>query len=162
MREEVFLPLGLTHMSVDIGPGLEKYEAVRYGTDGLRIPFYDFDHPGGSAIYASAHDLVRFGMFHLGDRQPDQREIVSDTFGDKCRSRQPRAAKTRVTASAGRRKNAQGETMVSHSGGMGGVSTLLTLVPSKARGRGRARQLEFGAAVLDLERDSRRALPRFG
>ena len=28
-------------------------------------------------------------------------------------------------------KNAQGETVVSHSGGMGGVNTLLTLVPGK-------------------------------
>ena len=80
MREQVFLPLGLTHMSVDIGPGLERYEAIRYGTDGLRIPFYDFDHPGASAIYSSAHDLVRFGMFHLGDRLPDQKEILSEEW----------------------------------------------------------------------------------
>jgi CubicO group peptidase (beta-lactamase class C family) len=29
MREEVFLKLGLTHTSVGIGPGLERYEAVR-------------------------------------------------------------------------------------------------------------------------------------
>jgi CubicO group peptidase (beta-lactamase class C family) len=132
MREEVFLPLGLTHMSVDIGPGLEKYEAVRYGTDGLRIPFYDFDHPGGSAIYASAHDLVRFGMFHLGDRQPDQKEIISDSL---------RRQMQEPTAESGKSqgygigwlvdKNSQGETIVSHSGGMGGVNTLLTLVPGK-------------------------------
>ena len=34
MREEVFLPLGLTHTSVNIGPGLEKHQAVRYRIDG--------------------------------------------------------------------------------------------------------------------------------
>ncbi len=132
MREEVFLPLGLTHMSVDIGPGLEKYEAVRYGADGLPIPFYDFDHPGGSAIYASAHDLVRFGMFHLGDRQSDQKEIISDSW---------RRQMQEPTVESGKDqgygvgwfvdKKAQGQTMVSHSGGMGGVNTLLTLVPDR-------------------------------
>jgi len=132
MREEVFLPLGLTHMSVDIGPGLEKYEAVRYGPDGLRIPFYDFDHPGGSAVYASAHDLVRFGMFHAGDRQPDQREILADENRHKMQE-----PTFQISPDHGYGlgwfidKNAQGDTQVSHSGGMGGVSTLLTLVPAR-------------------------------
>src|SRR5439155_14996538 len=56
MREEVFLKLGLTRTSVGIGPGLEKLAATRYGGDGLPIPFYDFDHRGASAIFASAHD----------------------------------------------------------------------------------------------------------
>lgn len=36
-REEVFLPLGMTHSSVGIGPGLDAFEAKRYGeTDPLR------------------------------------------------------------------------------------------------------------------------------
>jgi CubicO group peptidase (beta-lactamase class C family) len=65
MRTEVFLPLGLTHTSVDIGPGLEPFVAQRYDSKQRPIPFYAFDHPGGSAVYSSAHDLVRFGMFHL-------------------------------------------------------------------------------------------------
>ncbi len=132
MREEVFLPLGLTHMSVDIGPGLEKYEAVRYGPDGLRIPFYDFDHPGGSAVYASAHDLVRFGMFHVGDRQADQREILSD---ENRRKMQDATFETSPDHGYGLGwfidKSPAGDVQVSHSGGMGGVSTLLTLVPSR-------------------------------
>ena len=83
MREEVFQPLGLTHTSVNIGPGLEKHQAIRYGTDGLPIPFYDFDHPGGSAVYASAHDLVRFGMFHLKAHLPDQKAILKDQTIDE-------------------------------------------------------------------------------
>src|SRR5262249_49348966 len=82
MREEVFLKLGLTHTSVGIGPGLERYQAIRYGEDGLPIPFYDFDHRGASAIYASAHDLVRFGLFHLKAHLPDQKAILSDASID--------------------------------------------------------------------------------
>ncbi len=132
MREEVFQPLGLTHMSVDIGPGLERYEAVRYDTDELRIPFYDFDHPGGSGTYSSAHDLVRFGMFHLGDRLPDQKEIISEEWRKKMQEPTVDSGNNDgygIGWSIG--KNAQGDVVVSHSGGMGGVSTLLTLVPTK-------------------------------
>ncbi|MGA7341723.1 MAG: serine hydrolase domain-containing protein, partial [Terracidiphilus sp.] len=61
MRDAVFLKLGMTHTSVGVGPGLEKFQAIRYDQKGSPIPFYDFDHPGASAIYSSAHDLVRFG-----------------------------------------------------------------------------------------------------
>jgi CubicO group peptidase (beta-lactamase class C family) len=132
MREEVFLPLGLTRMSVDIGPGLEKFAAVRYGADGLPIPFYDFDHPGGSAVFASAHDLARFGMFHVGSKLADQREILSDEWRTKMQ--EPTADIER-----GRRygigwfvqDDKLGRRVVSHSGGMGGVSTLLSIVPEQ-------------------------------
>jgi len=27
------------------------------------VPFYDFDHPGASAVFCSAHDLLRFALF---------------------------------------------------------------------------------------------------
>lgn len=132
MREEVFLPLGLTHTSVDIGPGLEKQAAVRYGGDGLPIPFYDFDHPGGSAVFASAHDLVRFGMFHACTPQPDQKEILSP---DARKRMQEPTAEIDKNQQYGLgwflRTGSGGERVVSHSGGMGGVSTLLTIVPER-------------------------------
>ena len=44
---------------------------------------YDFDHPGGSAVFASAHDLIRFAMFHLKNHLPDQRPIISDESIDE-------------------------------------------------------------------------------
>ena len=34
MRREVFLPLGMTHASVNIAPDLEAFQAIRYGADG--------------------------------------------------------------------------------------------------------------------------------
>jgi CubicO group peptidase (beta-lactamase class C family) len=132
MRQEVFLPLGMTHTSVNIGTGLEKYQAIRYGTDGLPIPFYNFDHPGGSAIYASAHDLVRFGMFHLKANLPDQKAILKDETIDEMK---------KATIATGNdsgygigwstNKNSGGSRIVMHSGGMGGVSTLLVLFPEE-------------------------------
>jgi len=129
MREEVFLPLGMTHTSVDIGPGLEKYQAVRYDTDGLPIPFYNSDHPGASAVYASAHDLVRFGMFHLKAHLPDQKAILKDETIDEM---QKATADTNeygigwsTIVPGGRRGIAW------HSGAMAGASTVLFLDPPK-------------------------------
>ncbi|RPJ85305.1 MAG: class A beta-lactamase-related serine hydrolase, partial [Acidobacteria bacterium] len=56
MKTEVFLPLGLTRTSIDVEPGLEDYQAVRYDTRGNPVPFYISDHPGASQVYSSAHD----------------------------------------------------------------------------------------------------------
>lgn len=129
MKTEVFLPLGLAHMSVDIGLGLEKYQAVRYGTDGLPIPFYDFDHLGGSAIYASAHDLVRFGMFHLKAHLPDQKAIISDESIEEMHKPTADLAPGQGYGIGWITENRSGHHVVLHTGGMGGVSTILGLFP---------------------------------
>src|SRR5262245_15485651 len=128
MREEVFLPLGLTHTSVNIGTGLEKHQAIRYGTDGAPIPFYDFDHPGASAAYASAHDLVRFGMFHLKSHLPDQKAILKDETIDEM---QKGTVDNNYAIGWATSVSPGGRRRVSHSGGMGGVSTLLRLYPAE-------------------------------
>ena len=130
MRTEVFQPLGLTRMSVDLEPGMAKHQAVRYGVDGLPIPFYAFDHPGGSAVYASAHDLLRFGMFHLKTHLADQKPILSDQAIDEMQ---------RPTAEPGPGAGygigwstgvyPGNHRTVAHSGGMGGVATSLRLFP---------------------------------
>ena len=101
MRDEVFQPLGLTRTSVDIGPGLEDFAATRYATDQSPIPFYDFDHPGGSAVFSSAHDLVRFGMFHLGHDLDHQRRIISDAAIEAMRRPIRESAPATRTGSAG-------------------------------------------------------------
>ena len=132
MRQEVFLPLGMTHSSIDIAPGLEQYAAVRYAADQTPLPFYDFDHPGASAVFASAHDLVRFGMFHLKQKSDDQRAIISDESIDEMQ-------KPTADAGSGRHygvgwfiaPDEHGYATVSHTGGMGGVRTRLCLVPSE-------------------------------
>lgn len=140
MRREVFMPLGMTRTSIDIGPGLEPYVATRYELDGTPIPFYDFDHPGGSAVFASAHDLVRFGMFHLKNHLPDQKAILSDALIDAMH--RPTADRGMSGPAATRSKGPltgysvgfsiderNGYHMVSHSGSMGGVATQMLLLP---------------------------------
>jgi len=131
LRREVFEPLGMHRSAVDVPPGIEDEQAVRYAADGTAVPFYDFDHPGGSAVYASAHDLVRFAMFHLGDAVDGQRRIISEA------SRRAMQRPTMVTGPNrgygigwATRKSEAGVELVSHTGGMGGVATSLTLVPA--------------------------------
>ena len=92
VREEVLLPLGMRRSAVGLPDALRQYQAVRYGTDGLPIPFYDFDHPGGSAVYASAHDLVRFGMFHLKNHLAGQKRILKDSSIDEMQRPTARVA----------------------------------------------------------------------
>jgi CubicO group peptidase (beta-lactamase class C family) len=130
MRTEVFLPLGMTHSSIGIGPGLGKQHAIRYGTDGLPIPFYDFDHPGASAVYASAHDLVRYGMFHMKAHLSDQKSILSDESIDEMQ-RPTTPAEENWSYGIGFRSglHSSGHRVVWHTGGMGGVSTLLCMLP---------------------------------
>jgi len=78
MKEKVFEPLGMTRTSVLIEPSLKEYVAQMYDERQKPIPFYDFDHRGASAVLSSAHDLVRFGMFHLKNHLQDQKQILTD------------------------------------------------------------------------------------
>jgi len=77
MKEEVFLPLNLTHTSVKIEKGKEKYAAALYDRKGCPIPSYISPTQGNGSIYSSSHDLIRFGMFHLKDHLADQKQILS-------------------------------------------------------------------------------------
>lgn len=130
MRDEVFVPLGLHDTAVNVPEGREVDAATRYDGEGESLPFYDFDHPGASAVFSSANDLVRFGMFHLKDHRADQQAILSDETIDAMQ--QPTAT---VSKAAGygigwtTRRDWQGYEVVAHSGGMPGVATMLTLVP---------------------------------
>ena len=139
MRREVFLPLGMTRASVDIEPGLDAYQAKRYTDDGLPLPFYDFDHSGASAVFCSAHDLLRFGMFHLKQRLPYQKAVLSDESVDAMQvptaeqgQGNPAASNLRPTSKYGIGWAINDDELglrISHSGGMGGVSTKLTMLP---------------------------------
>jgi CubicO group peptidase (beta-lactamase class C family) len=134
MRSAVFEPLGMTRSRVSTGAGLGSGAAVRYDAENRPIPPYDFDHRGGSAVYSSARDLVRFGMYHLGHRVRDQHPILSDSMR--------RAMQRIATPDPGLGEQGyglgwlvmeddHGFRRVSHTGGMPGVSTALHLYPEE-------------------------------
>src|SRR5215204_2663436 len=128
MRDEVFKPLGMTTTTIGTGAGLAN-SAVRYTAQGKPIAFYDFDHRAASAVYTSAHELVRFGMFHLENHLKDQRPVLKDsTLG----AMQRRATPGDTTSGYGLGwliGSDQGMRVVSHTGGMPGVATTLKLYP---------------------------------
>lgn len=133
IRREVFIPLNMPRASIGIGPGLGPHCAVRYTRNGVPLPFYDFDHPGGSAAFCSANDLARFGMFHLKAHLPDQRAILSDGAIDAMQT-----LEARIGDRAGYGigwfvlEDDNGLHAVRHDGSMPGVRTRLYLVPSES------------------------------
>ncbi len=131
MKNEVFQPLGMTRTSVNIDPDLEDNIALRYDENQRPIPFYDFDHRGASAVFSSAHDLVRFGMFHLRNHLKGQNPILKDETIDAMQMEvDPKVSDSRYRLGWAAGK-IYGYQFVSHSGGMPGVATGLTLLPSE-------------------------------
>jgi CubicO group peptidase (beta-lactamase class C family) len=132
IRRSVLLPLGMNRSSIGIGPGLESYQAKCYGPDGLPIPFYTFDHRGGSALYASIHDLLRFGMFHLKTPLDDQKRILTDASLDDMRQIQATIAPGLYYGTGWWvRDDGGGHRIVEHLGGMPGVGSDFLLLPDE-------------------------------
>ena len=127
--DNVFAPLGMEHSDIPTKADPGRHRAVRY-RDGKPLPFYDFDHRGGSAVFASAHDLVRFGMFHLKMLQPDQESILPDGRIDEMQKALVHGAYD--YGIGWMIYPEQGDYRLIHHGGvMGGVRTNLSLIPSE-------------------------------
>jgi CubicO group peptidase (beta-lactamase class C family) len=131
MRDEVFEPLGLAHTDVLIAPGPEELVAVRYKTPKNPLAFYDFDHRGASAVYSSAHDLVRFGMFHLKNHLSDQKPILKDKTIDLMQEAVDPSLPKSSYKLGWSVYDLFGSKTVSHGGGMPGVTTNLRILPEE-------------------------------
>lgn len=130
LKSEVFAPLGMTRSAVLLEPGPEADVAQRYAQPQKPFPFFDFDHRGASAVWCSAHDLVRFGMFHLGQHTDGQKPVLSAKgIQAMQRARDPRLPRSAYGLGWSSYTNS-GVRFVSHSGGMFGVGARLTLLPS--------------------------------
>jgi len=133
MRTLVFAPLDLPHSTVGIAPGLERYAAARYDSRTSTIPFYTFDHLGASAVYSSAHDLIRFAMFHLKDHLSDQQAILDDETIDLMHRLDTPMDPPNEFYGLGffGTSDEHGLKSIGHDGGMPGVSTTMRLYPDE-------------------------------
>ncbi len=132
LTQEVFIPLNMPHASVDLPAHFSPHAAVRYAPNGQPLPGYTFDHPGASAVWASAHDLVRFGMFHIKAHMIDQRAILSDAAIDAMQKPTVSVSETSGYGVGWRIvENDFGYRTVGHDGSMGGVRTRLLMVPDE-------------------------------
>lgn len=130
MQQNVFGPLGLTHTSVDLPAPLEAFRAVRYDAGNHPVPDYTFDHIGASALYSSAHDLVRFGMFHSRSLRGAKTILNAANIAEM----QKPTAETGPESGYGigwftNRHNR--DLAVWHTGSMPGVATILLMVPAQ-------------------------------
>lgn len=124
VRAQVFEPSGMT--SAHIGPSYVGggAHAVRLASDGREYPAYDTSHPGGSLLWATAGDLARFAYAQVcGDDallSPAMRAAALDPLPwNRFRGYGMGWIVT------------NGEPVsIGHSGGMGGVTSMLVAVPS--------------------------------
>ena len=126
LRSEVFQPLGITRASVGFEPNLEKHTARSYNLEiGLRPP-------AGGGVYCSAHDLLRFGMFHLKTLAPNQKAILSDRSIDAMQNETVDAgSKGRYGLAWWVEENRFGYRSVLAQGGTDAAQAWLRLMPSE-------------------------------
>jgi CubicO group peptidase (beta-lactamase class C family) len=130
LNDDVFLPLGMKHSAAP-GPHLGSEHAVGYRPDGQREIDYTRNYAPAADVYASAHDLLRFGLFHLKAHLPDQQQILSDKNIDEMKN---------VTVPMGNaeygfgwhiRHDSKGRRQVLHGGASAGADAQFTLVPEE-------------------------------
>jgi CubicO group peptidase (beta-lactamase class C family) len=130
MRRAVFMPLGMKRTAIGTGRGL-KDAAIRYDDSLKAVPFYDFDHRGASAVWTTAHELLRFGMFHLRDHLPDEKPILADSTILAMQHVRTPGDTAHGYGLGWLLDDDHGYRRVSHTGGMPGVATSLDLYPSE-------------------------------
>jgi CubicO group peptidase (beta-lactamase class C family) len=130
LRAAVFLPLGMTRSTVGDDPVFQPYEAVRYGDDGQPIALYETDHDGASAAWASAHDLVRFGMFNLKLHLKDQAAILPDESIDAMHRSTVEEGNGDSYGTGWEIRRRSGYSLVEHTGDMPGVAAVLRMAPT--------------------------------
>ena len=130
MRRAVFAPLGMPRTAIGTGRGLTG-AAVRYDDSLQAVPFYDFDHRGASAVWTTAHELVRFGMFHMHDHLPNQKQILADSTITAMQHARTPGDTAHAYGLGWGLDDDHGYRKVQHTGGMPGVATVLDLYPSQ-------------------------------
>jgi CubicO group peptidase (beta-lactamase class C family) len=137
MRDEVYRPLGMTSAVFDPDIHRPGNLAAEYDNQGGLVPFHTCDTPGAGNGYASARDLIRFGMFHLKDHLKDQKLILDDAAIDRMQTERDGAVHPGGGGNESYglgwffKQTAAGVRTIWHEGGWTGASVMLKLVPSE-------------------------------
>ncbi len=135
MRSQVFEPLGMVTTWVGLHPEWSGLAAEKYDS-GLRpIPAMSMDTPAAGGCFASAYDLVRFGMFHLKNNLPGAPALLSKDAIEAMQTEKDETA----SYPAGRMyglgwffdEDDNGYRTVWQEGGIDGATSILKLVPSE-------------------------------
>ncbi|AXI76638.1 serine hydrolase domain-containing protein [Peterkaempfera bronchialis] len=120
VRERVFAPLGLT--AAHLGPRHQGLQAVPHTADGRAYPAYGTSHPGASLGWATASEAALFGLSYSRLLRPETATAMLD--GIPIDGRLGYGLGWFVSSGDGPRT-------VSHSGSMGGVATMLVVLPDQ-------------------------------
>ena len=144
LKRTLFDPLGMRRTFAELPPGREKEAAGRYGVDITTQYDYDLagrfvrtgphstDHPGGSSMWSSASDLIRFAQMHINGGVLNQTRILREESARimqnlTVESNEEPGRKYGVgwwgDSSIGRRN-------FSHSGGGPGMGVMLSAYPN--------------------------------
>jgi CubicO group peptidase (beta-lactamase class C family) len=127
LQNEVCKPLGLSQVSVGPDPAREKDTARAYNA-----ATHELVPLSKSGVYCSAHDLLRFGMFHLKTPLPDQKAILPSRSIDAMQNDTVDAGRgTRYGFSWWVEENRFGFRSVLSQGGTYAAQAWLRLIPSE-------------------------------
>ena len=132
LHDRVLQPLGMRDSFFDTDTTRRSEMAVRYADDGTPLPFYLTATPGSGELYASAHDLARFAMLHLGGKGlEDAAKILDQARLDELHRPTTQIAPNFHYALGWEVYNAPGQrAILHHRGGQSGVITEFVLLPS--------------------------------
>lgn len=140
MRESLFEPLGMGAASIEIASTLSAEAATLYDGDGKAIPYYVFDEWGSGRVSASVNDLLRFGMFHLKERQMLHAQVLGEPLIDQMLTDRISTGLAGAPFGPewfyalgwnGREATAHNPFWFGHNGRMSGVSSELRLFPEQ-------------------------------
>jgi N-acyl-D-aspartate/D-glutamate deacylase/CubicO group peptidase (beta-lactamase class C family) len=133
MDGELYDPLGMARTSDRIRPGHEAEAAVPYTREvaGRFVPVgdYEFDHPGASAVWSSANDLMRFARMHLWGGELDGVRVLSERATKAMQEPTGRRGEGSAMGVSWAITTERGHRCLSHTGGMPGASTALRIFP---------------------------------
>ena len=134
LKTEIFQPLGMIDSTMvdSFSPPAEA--ARKYDASGLPLIDTYNDTPGAGNVYASAHDLTLFGLFHLRGSENSQSMLTQENKLLVRRYVEPTAKYSYYNASHYGlgwyfRSNSDGSPIVWHEGGMPGASAIILLLP---------------------------------
>jgi len=128
ISREIIAPLGLTHTCFFKG-AVPVDSIATQNVDGGILPIA-YDVGGYTALYSTAGDLARFGMFHLKAHLADQKQIVSDSGIDLLWTYRDSAESISTRRLGWDVQQDYGFLTVQHGGGGPGIHNWLYMIPS--------------------------------
>lgn len=131
LQSHVFTPLGMKDSFFDTDVSRRSEMAVRYDDNGTPLPFYLTATPGSGEVYASAHDLALFALFHLKEPLADRQKILTDAQIDELHKPATRIAPNYSYGMGWQVLHVPNRPVIlTHGGGQSGVTAEFVLVPS--------------------------------